>query len=150
MMARDRDVRNALMDLIRSTGQFDEVLTGRNPKELATPTAVASAHVDPFDFKQDARWDSGGLDGLEVRARCKVTFTVRDKDPEARDATLEKLFNAAQDVANDVSLADLTMPAFSRFHQGRWLPAAAPERQLEALYEYRYISDSSQAFDTSE
>lgn len=149
-MSRERDIRNAVMDALRNTGEFDDVNTGQDKGQEVVGDGSSFAHVDPHDARQESQWDSGGDDGVLVTGRCRITLTVSDNEPQSRDDHLEKLLDVANNILNDQSLAELTIPAWTRIHSWRWLPAKAPNRQVEAMLEYRYLLDSSTGFDTEE
>lgn len=145
---RERDIRNAIMDALRATGEFDDVNTGRDKGQEVAGDGSSFAHVDPHDGRAEAHWDSGGADGLDVTGHCRITLSVSDNDPQTRDEHLEKLLDVVSNITNDQSLAELTLPAYTRIHTWRWLPAKAPIRQVEAMFEYRYLLDTSTDFDT--
>jgi hypothetical protein len=149
-LSRERDIKNAIMDALVSTGEFDDVNTGQDKGQEVNSDGSSFAHVDPHDSRSEVRWDGGGENGLDVISRIRITLSVSDNDPRSRDEHLEKLLNVTQDIINDQSLAELTLPAFSRIHTWRWLPAKAPLRQVEAIYEFRYILDTSIDFGTEE
>jgi len=149
-IGRERDIRGAVMDALRSTGEFDTVNTGRDKGQEVEGDGSAFAHVDPHDARQEARWDTGGSDGTDVMGRCRVTLSVSDNDPQTRDDRLERLLDVLQNLVNNENLAEMTLPAFSGIHSWRWLPAKAPIRQVEALFEYRYLLDTSQDFGTED
>lgn len=150
-MSRERDVRDAITAALSATAEFDAVNTGRDKGQEIDGDGSSFAHVDPHDGRQESHWDSGGLaGGAEVFGRCRITLSVVDNEPQSRDDHLEKLLNVLHNLVNDQALAELTIPAYSRVHSWRWLPAKAPLRQIEALFEYRYLIDSTQDFDTEE
>jgi hypothetical protein len=149
-LSRERDIRTAIMDGLIATGEFDVVNTGRDKGQEVVGDGVSFAHVDPHDARAEARWDSGGKDGLDVTSHIRITLSVSDVDPQSRDDHLEKLLSVAQNLVNDESVAELTLPGFTRIHTWRWLPAKAPIRQLEAIFEFRYLLDSSQDYDTED
>lgn len=146
-MSRDRDIRNAMHDLLMATNAFSDVLIGRDLEDYAPGSIGDSCKIEPMEERSKGMWDQG--DDLEVHVKVKVTFTSRNDDPQLRDEGAERLYNTAKNVLNDVSLAGLTMPAFTSFDQARWLKPTHPARQVEAVFSYRYFNDDN-TFDTAE
>jgi hypothetical protein len=149
-LSRERDVRTAIMDALQATGEFDLVNTGQDKGQEVNSDGNSFAHVDPHDAQEASHWDDGGGAGVEVISRCRITLSVSNNDPQTRDEHLEKLLNITQNIVNDQSLAELTLPSSSRIRSWRWLPAKAPLRQVEAIFEFHYLPDSSQDFGTEE
>jgi hypothetical protein len=150
-MSRDRDVRNAAHDLLMATGVFSDVDLATAPTDYASGVVGAdSIMLDPIDERPEPHWDRGGLDGVIVTSRFRLTIIVRDEDPIVRDERAERLLGVCLNTLSDVSLAGLTFPAFNRWADVRWLVPVHPERKIAAVFEYRYLVDSSHSHDVTE
>lgn len=138
-MGRDRDIRNAMRDLIDATGDCDVVTCAGLPEDQAYPGAATKCvNIEPLNYIDDDLCE--GADGpiLLRTGTAKVTFMATDEDGAVRDETVERLYHSACDVCNGISVAGLTYPAKTRFSTLRWLAAKPPERRGEATFTYQY------------
>lgn len=154
-MSRERDIRNAMYSLIEATGEFDYLPIGRGTTAWAPAAAATkSLSIEPFTGRHVPKWDEAAFDGLENDVRLKVTITAADDDPQLRDELAERLYNLACNALNNQALpggGDITtMPMFTGFETYRWLPPVHPNRQIEAIFVFRYLLPDSQSYDTSE
>ena len=156
-LSRDRDVRLAIAALLESTRAFDGVYlrsVSEVPGRRAGDTRAVCVEPDSVSFDapwgDDATAPSPGSGSLVVSGQLRFTFLVRDDDPASRDDVAERLVNVAANVLNDVPLAGLTMPQFTRFVSLKWLPPEPPERQVSATFAYRYAVDSWNSLGTTE
>jgi len=136
---RERDVRNAIHDLLEATGAYDGIYRTGLPEdrgERAGQTRVVV--VEPDQTNQAEPWDDTSGD-LVMTCRLAVTFLARHEDPQIRDETAELLLNVAANALNGRSLAGLTLPSSTRFRSWSWQKPTAPERRIRAVLEYQYL-----------
>jgi hypothetical protein len=153
-MSRDRDVRNAIVAALQATGVFDTVNVSGLPEAFGVGASNgAAAFIEPDNSSIDERLGDTPLYGaLVVTSRCRITFAYRASsadDAQTRDEAAENLVEYAMNALNGVALADLTSPQLSRFMSWQWAPAAAPERRIVAVFQYAYIIQSWDGFDTT-
>src|SRR5271163_941344 len=109
-MARDRDVRNAIVTALVATDAFDAVWITGLPEDYGTGSSqLAAAALEPLSSTQTDDWDSETAGALRVTSRVAVTLLVRNDDPQLRDEAAELLFDTAANALNGQSLAALTM-----------------------------------------
>jgi len=154
---RDRDVRLAIASILDATNAFDGIYLrsiSEVPSRRAADTRAVSIEPDSVDFSDpwgdDHSNPNSSSGALIVTGRLCLTFMVRHDDPDCRDDAAELLVNLACNALNDQSLADLTMPPFTRFQSLKWLPPEPPERRISATFAYRYSVDAWNSFNTTE
>jgi hypothetical protein len=147
-MSRDRDIRNAMRTLLLATNAFDDVLIGRDTEDYAASAVGGNTcKIVPLEDRQKGMWDEG--DELEMVVKVKLIFGARNEDPQIRDEEAERLYNVARNTLNDVSIASLTMPAFTGFDSAKWMKPEHPSRQIETIFIYRYFVDDN-TYDVTE
>jgi len=148
---RDRDVRNAIHDALIATGAFDGVWIWGLPEDYGTGASqLAAAAIEPESSKQEDRWDSEPGGGLIVTSTVRITLLQRDDDPQRRDEAAELLFDVAANALNGQSLGALTVPGWTRFTGWRWQTATSPERRIAATFQYAYIVEGWDNYDTTQ
>jgi len=147
---RDRDVRNAIHDILLATGAFDGVWIWGLPEDFGTGgSQLAAVAIEPQSSVLEDRWDSAPGGGLVITSRLTITLIQRDDDPQLRDEAAERLFELTAGALNSQCLSGLTLPQFSRFLDWRWEKPVAPERRIVATFSYSYIVEGWTAFDDS-
>jgi hypothetical protein len=149
---RDRDVRNSVVVALQATGAFDPGAVWLfAPSDQGEGTsATAAAWVEPISSSETDLSDSQPDGGIDVTSEIRLTFAFRADDPQKRDEGVENLLEFAQNALNAQSLAGLTMPAWTRIASWRWVEPTPPERQIVAMFSYRYVVEGWTDFDTSE
>jgi hypothetical protein len=149
---RDRDVRNAIVSALTTTGAFDSGgvwITGL-PEDSGAPSSdFAAVAIEPVSSTQEDRWDSQTDGGLIVTSRVTITVLNRNADAQLRDEGAEMLLDMAADALNGQSLAGLTLPGLTRFMSWTWQPPMAPERRIAATFTYSYIVEGWDGYDTT-
>lgn len=147
---RDRDVRNAIQEALVATGEFDEVSLAGVPETWGSGASdLAAAFIEPATEQDTTRWDDAQDGDMIVTSVAKITFAARNSDAQLCDEAVERLHNIAANALNGTSLADLTMPAMTRFQSATWLKRTAPERRIETRFSYQYLVSGWNAFDTT-
>ena len=152
-MTRERDVRNAIADLLVATGAFDrQGVWLVAPEDLGQGTDIAAAvWIEPVSTTIRDEWDAQDSGGITMTAMLRITFAFRAEAAEARDDGAERLLNAAADALNgQILVPGFTIPAWTRFLLWMWSPPAPPERQIVAMFRYDYEIEGWTGFDTTE
>ena len=149
-MARDRDIRAAIRDLLLATNEFDAVAMSDEPDDGPAAGGSRVAVVGPFAGDAHEPWDSGLDSTLLIAGRAAVTIISRDEDPETRDAIAEKLMGKLANAINGVSLAGITYTHKTAVVSWKWKDARPPERRLEVVIKYEYEIDGWDSFDVTE
>jgi hypothetical protein len=148
---RDRDVRFAIKEALEATDAFGGVFLSGLPENHGFGTSFYTAAViEPASWNDDDKWDDTVIGDIIRDSQVTITFMARDQDPALRDAAVELLANVAADALNGQSLADLTIPPFTRFGSGRYEKARDVERRITSTFKYRYLVPGWNAFDTTE
>jgi hypothetical protein len=147
---RERDVRNAIHELLDVSGAFDGVYLAGLPEDRGERGGDRrAAAVEPDATTAADRWDD--VDGaIVMTATVTLTFMARDDDPQLRDEAAELLLNTAAAVLNGRSLAGATLPGSTRIRSWNWLKPNAPERRIAAKLEYQYLVEGWSGLDLSE
>src|SRR5258708_3893278 len=105
VQTRERDIRNAMYQLLAATGIFDYLPIG-HPAGQWAPAAVAtkSVSIEPMTGRHLPKWDAGGESALENDIKLKVTITAADDDEQLRDELAEQLYNVACNALNSQAL----------------------------------------------
>jgi hypothetical protein len=149
---RDRDVRNDIVARLIATNAFDPGAVWLwCPDDLGEGTSLTSAvGVEPESSSQRDEWDDQPGGGLIVTSTVMITVYHRLEDTQLRDEGAERLLAVAANALNGKALANLTMPALTRFVSWRWQTPAPPERKIVATFSYQYISEGWVDYDTEE
>lgn len=148
---RDRDIRNAMRDLIEATREFDWTTCGGLPEDQAYPGgALKAASIEPLNYIDDDLCEDELGPVLIRTGTAKVTFLAIDEDSTACIEAAERLMNIAANLWNGVSLATLTYPDKTRFTTARWLKPEGNERRVEATFTYQYEVGYFADFGTAE
>ena len=149
---RDRDVRAAMALALSATGAFDaEGVWLWSPENLGQGTSVGRAvQIEPGNSNVANPWDAQPWGGILIQSQVKVTLLYRDEDAQKRDEGAENLLQVCQNALNGQNLAGLTLPALTCFLNWSWLNPQPPERQITSIFQYSYIVEGWNAFDTTE
>jgi hypothetical protein len=149
---RDRDVLNAIKEALEATRAFDTAGVWLwDPEDFGEGTSIAAAAwIEPATGAIDDRWDDAPGGGVIVTSTCKITIAARAEDTRLRDEMAENLIMFAFNSLNGQSLAELTLPEFTRFQSWTWLPPTPPERQIACTFSYQYIVEGWNDFDVTE
>jgi hypothetical protein len=149
---RDRDVRAAIADVLSATGAFD--IGGVwlwSPEDLGRGTSVGrGCQIEPGNSTVTDPWDAQTAGGLVIMSQVQITLLYRDEDAQKRDEGAENLLQQCQNALNGQSLVGLTLPALTRFQSWSWVRAQPPERQIICTFQYSYIVEGWDNFDTTE
>jgi hypothetical protein len=147
---RERDVRNAIKELLDVTGAFDGVYLSGLPEDRGERSGdLRAAAVEPDSTAASGRWDDVA-GALVMTATAAITLIARDEDPQLRDEAAELLLNTAAAVLNGRSLAGATLPGSTRIRSWAWQKPAAPERRIVAKLEFQYLVEGWGGLDLSE
>lgn len=149
---RERDIRNAIEDLLKATNEFDDVHCSDPDEDYGVAAdATKVAIISPSDTRETSFGDTQIAGAINFVANITITIVGRDPDPKTRDELTERLFNVASDEmnGNDFGLADM-MPAMTRFTGWRWLRAVPPERRIRAMFQASYSLDGWDSMDITE
>jgi len=147
---RERDVRNAIQELLDVSGAFDGVYVSGLPEERGERAGDRrAAVVEPDGTTGSDLWDDT-TGAMTMTATVALTFLARDDDPQVRDEAVELLLNTAAAVLNGRSLADATLPGSTRIRSWTWLKPNAPERRIAAKLEFQYLAEGWSDFGLSE
>lgn len=149
--ARERDIRRAAIDLLKATGEFDDVYAYSMPEEQGQAAGdLKAAVVLPISGSDSLEYDDVG----NGRPLCKLTFhivvMVRNDDPQVRDETAEMLLSFAKNAVNGKSLAGLTFPATTIVRNHQWVPEKPPERQIRCVVQASYETPGWTDYNTAE
>ena len=149
---RDRDVRTAIADALQATDAFDpNGVWLFSPETMGQGSSVGRAvQIEPGNSTVDTRWDAQTVGGVIIMSQVKLTLIYRDDDAQKRDEGAENLLQQCQNALNGQNLAGLTLPALTRFQTWNWAQAQPPERQIICVFQYSYIVEGWNAFDTTE
>lgn len=149
-MSRERDVRQAVVDLLAATGEFHDVTLGDSDPRGRAASDLRLATVDPSSTSSDDQWDGGPDGGSVLDCRILVTVYVRAADPKLRDDAAERLLNVVRNAVNHQSLGDLTLPDFTKIKTWTWRPAQGGERSIVCVLSVRYIEEGWTSADAAE
>jgi hypothetical protein len=149
-MARDRDIRNAIVAALQANDAVDAVYTTGLPKmddQSAEDLLVAS--VQPIDWRESDLADGAPAGYMFIDGRVRIVFAARSTNEQERDDAVEDLLEFALNSLNGQSLAGLTMQTFTKFSDVRWVDPIPPERQIVATFQYKYLVPTWTSFDTT-
>jgi hypothetical protein len=147
---RDRDVRNDIKARLEATNVFDGVWISGKPEDYGQAASeYAAVLIEPISWNDADLWDDEPDGGIVRTATLKLTFHLREFDPQLRDEAAELLCDIAANTLNGKSLAGLTLPAKTRFGAGNWLPPEPPERKVAVTFSYQYIIEGWDEFGTT-
>ncbi len=145
---RDRDVRQAIKDMLDDTNQFNEVSLRALPEDIGVAAGqLAFVLIQPVSDKQEDRWDGGEFTGMVNNATISITCMVRNSDPQLCDEACELLRNVVIDTIQGKSLADITVPDHTRYVGTVWQARKPPERRIVMTFVYETIMDSWDGYD---
>lgn len=121
--------RFELVEIAEPADVTNEVAADRIPAAIITP--LSGEEMDFADDTDDVRNDATSVFNL--------TLIVRSTEPRERFDLLDQLRSAVQNAINGKSLANLTVPAFTRVRRWQYQPAKDPEKRLVLTVEFRYI-----------
>lgn len=147
---RERDVRDAIMELLDSTGVFDRVYPGTLPDAGGEPSGILrTASVEPSKTVVASMGDDiAGV--LKATASVTIVLLARDDDPTDRDDAAELLLNTTAAALNGRSLGGISLPSTTRLISWSWRKAIPPERMIEAILEFQYLLEGWNDFDLSD
>lgn len=136
---RERDIREAIRDLLEETGAFDGVYLGEAPEGHGEPSGHARAvWIEPGETAAAAPWDDAAGD-LLMSCRVDLMIAARHGDPWIRDDLAEWLLNVAADALNGRSLGGASLIRSPLIRSWTWHRPKAPERRIAAVLEYQYL-----------
>lgn len=149
--SREHDVRQAAIDLLVATGQFDDVYHYSEPADRGRKAGdLRAAVVAPVSGAESLEWD----DVTAGAPLCKMTFNVivmaRHDDPATRDGTADLLLSAVRNALNGQRLAGFTFDQDTIVKNHAWLPETPPERRIRCVVECVYEAPTWNDFNTSE
>lgn len=150
-MSRERDIRQAVVDLLTATGEFDEVSLGDSDPRGKSASNFKLATVDPASTRANDQWDAAPFGGSLLDCRIMLGISVRANDPKLRDDEAERLLNVVRNALNGAALVDgYTMPDFTKVKNWSWKTASADQRDLTATLDVRYLEEGWDAADVAE
>jgi hypothetical protein len=148
-MARERDVRNAIQELLLASGAFSNVWITGLPEDYGHgASSLTAAAIEPVSTQLTSGWDSSPSGGLDYTSKLSVSLLARHPDPQLRDELAEQLLDLLINAVNGQSLADLTIPQQTVITSWQWLAPAPPERRITATVDFAYLV-TWDGFDTS-
>lgn len=127
--SRDRDAYEAILDAVKATGAFDQVLFG-----YAGPRTRAGAGRYPVLMVTPKGWeevDDADPIALVRRSTFTITIVVRDDDPGKGFDELERLTALVEDVVDRSDLNGTTLAPLSKIRSGRYIRTSNPEQGVE-------------------
>jgi hypothetical protein len=149
-MARDRDVRNAIVAALEATNAFDAIYTTGLPNfDDQSAEDILAVSIQPIDWNERDEFDDAPSAYMQIESRLRLVFVARTADPQARDDSAEDLLDFARDALNGQVLAGITLPTWTKFSSGKWEDPTPPERKITAVFTYRYLVPTWADFDTT-
>jgi hypothetical protein len=150
-MARERDVRQAIKDILEQTGMFNTVtLRGLPEVQGMAASDMAAASIQPGSTRMLKGWDAAPAGGRDFMCQLLVTVLARDEDAELCDELAEQLVNAVRDAVDGQALVPgFNEPQKTMVTGWQWLPPVAPERRVAITVTYDYIQEGWGGADTS-
>jgi hypothetical protein len=148
-MARERDVRNTIKELLLATGAFSDVwITGLPEDYGQAASSLTAAAIEPVSTRLTSGWDAAPSGGLDYTSELSVSLLARHPDPQLRDELAEQLLDYLINAVNGQSLAGLTIPQHTMITSWQWLTPKPPERRITATVGFAYLV-TWDTFDTS-
>lgn len=149
-MARDRDVRNAIVAALKATNAFDAIYTTGLPNfDDQSAEDVLAASIQPIEWVEIDAYDDAPAGYSQIESRLRLVFVARTEDPQVRDDSVEDLLEFARNALNAQVLAGITLPEWTKFASGKWEDPAPPERKITTVFTYRYLVSTWANFDTT-
>jgi len=147
---RERDIRQAAVDLLAATGEFDAVELGKSDPSENPASSRKLCTVDPQDTQESDQWDSALDGGTVYKVRIALEITVRENDAKLRDDEVERLLNVVRNTLNGVSIGGFTLPEFTKVHPWSWRMATAGSRQIAATLNATYFEEGWNVADVTD
>ena len=137
---RERDVRNAIHNVLLATNAFTGVyITGLPEDAGAAASDLLAAAIEPAGSQLNTGWDAQTDGGLCYASTVTVTLLARNDDAQLRDEQAEQLLDVLANAVNGTSLAGITLPGKTYVSAWRWQPPAPPERRIAATVSFSYL-----------
>lgn len=148
-MARERDVRNAIKDILVATGAFSNVWLTGPPQDFGQGASeLTAAAIEPVSTRLASGWDAAPSGGLGYTCQLTVSLLARQSDPQLRDELAEQLLDFLINAVNGQSLAGFTIPQLTMVTSWQWQAPVPPERCITATVRFTYLV-TWESFDTS-
>lgn len=149
-MARDRDIRDAIVAALQATNAFDAIYTTGLPKfDDQSAEDLLAVSIQPIDWSESDAYDDAPAGYMQIEGRVRFVFVARAQDEQTRDDSVEDLLDFARNTLNAQVLAGVTMPTWTKFVSGKWEDPTPPERKITAVFMYRYLVPTWTDFDTT-
>lgn len=147
-MARDFEVLSDAVARLQATQTFTKVeLTGYYEGDHSKSGDLVLAWIEPINWTEDSDAD----DPSDCRTRREVnyllTIQVKCADATKRIQVLDHAADVACNVLSNVSLANLTIPLFTKLTRGSWLQEIDPYRTQQIQGVFVYLLDGFDAHD---
>lgn len=132
---RDRDVYRWMMEEVKSTGEFSEVVYLLPGLSLESADRNPILGVMPKGWEEVERGEGGGL----LRSvRYQLWIVVRDAEPETRYDWGDRLANLVQNRLDGSSLGGVCLAALSVLRRGT-IPAASDSNVMTMVLEGSFV-----------
>lgn len=149
-MARDRDIRNAIVEALQATNAFDAIYTTGLPKlDDQSAEDLLAVSIQPIDWSESDAYDDAPAGYMQIEGRVRFVFVARAQDEQTRDDSVEDLLDFARNTLNAQVFAGVTLPTWTKFVSGKWEDPTPPERKITAVFMYRYLVPTWDGFDTT-
>lgn len=139
---RDNDALAHAATLINASGAFGDVRVGQKLEDLirsGEETRVAVLNAGAAEETPFAATEDGGESYMR-KVMFKVEIAVRDPNPEARDAEIDRLEQIVVNRVSGRSLARLTFPGKTMIRRSRYADAKQhPEQRAVLDGEFTYL-----------
>ena len=150
-MSRERDIRQAVHDLLKATGEFHHVYQGgfETPRDRPS-SAWRAVAIQPMGSQDISFADAAMLGDLAYDMRLQITVAARHDDPLLRDEQVEHLLEVVKNALNGQVLGGLTNAQFTRIRSWTWLEAWDVERRIVAILNTQYYEPGWAAGDVAD
>jgi hypothetical protein len=148
---RERDIRNAVHDLLMATHAFDEVwLPGMQSPRGKAASDIRACAIDPKRTTTLSGFDAAEIGAWIYRCQIGLTVVVRNDDEQLRDETAEQLLNLVRNALDGVSLGGITLLEKTWVGDWTWLNPQPPERKIQATLTCEYLEEGWEVADVTE
>jgi hypothetical protein len=150
-MARERDVRLAIKDVLVQTGAFSDVWLIGLPEDRGEGASdLTAAAIQPGSTRMLTGWDAATGGGRSFLCQLLVTVLARHVDAELCDELAEQLVEFVRNAVDGQPLVPgFNEPERTMVTGWQWLPRTAPERRIAVTVTYDYLQDGWNDADTS-
>lgn len=155
---RERDVLNAIRSALIATNAFDDqgvFLWGFNNAADEGADKTRAVAIIPLDGAEEDLYDDVLAGQMFETDRCKLVILVRDGDDRQRDEDADRLLNVCKDALNGNALnavmgAQNLYPQWTKILRWSRKEPTPPQREIEAIFQFRFDAPTWVSFDTSE